>query len=70
MTAEKTEDALDALESYPSGVAEQSGRVPLFLKLTYVGFVTFGILYLFLYFAGDGSPLVDLLNQATGHGLP
>lgn len=67
MTAEKTEDAL---ESYPSGVTEQPGRVPSFLKLTYVGFVTFGILYLYLYFAGDGSPLVELLNQATGHGMP
>ncbi len=54
---------------YPSGVEEQhGGKIPLFLKLTYVGFTAFGILYWVLYYAGDGKPLVKLMNLATGHG--
>jgi hypothetical protein len=39
----------------------------VFLKLTYVGFTIFGLAYFFLYYAGDGAPLVKLLNVATGH---
>ena len=46
----------------------RGGPVPLFLKLTYVGFTLFGIAYWLLYYAGDGSPLVRLLNAATNHG--
>lgn len=54
---------------YPGDLHENpGGRVPLFLKLTYVGFTAFGILYFVLYHAGDGSALVRLLNAATtGH---
>ncbi len=54
---------------YPSEIEERpGGPVPLFLKLTYVGITAFGILYFVLYRAGDGAPLVRLLNAATGHG--
>ncbi len=51
---------------YPNGLEEQpGGPVPLFLKLTYVGFTIFGITYFALYRAGDGSPLVQVLNAFT-----
>ena len=60
----------DELHEYPGEIQERTGRVPLFLKLTYVGFVLFGIVYFVLYLSGDGSPLVDELNRATGHGVP
>ncbi len=56
---------------YPSELEENhGGKIPLFLKLTYIGFTTFGILYWVLYYAGDAEqwPLVKLLNAATGHG--
>jgi hypothetical protein len=50
------------------GIEVQEGTIPGFLKLTYIGFVIFGISYWFLYRAGDaGQPLVALLNAATGH---
>ena len=53
---------------YPGDLHENpGGPVPLFLKLTYVGFTAFGILYFVLYYAGDGAALVKLLNAATGH---
>ena len=53
---------------YPSDIEERpGGPVPLFLKLTYAGLAAFGVLYFVLYHAGDGSPLVRLLNAATGH---
>jgi len=56
------------LHVYPSEIEERpGGPVPLFLKLTYVGFTVFGILYFVLYRAGDGSALVQLLNAATSH---
>lgn len=64
MDAERTH----GIEEHPEGIKENpGGKVPIFLKLTYVGFIIFGILYFVLYFAGDGSPLVEILNQATGH---
>ena len=51
---------------YPGGLLENPGpRIPLFLKLTYIGFTIFGILYFILYVSGDGSPLVEQLNQFT-----
>jgi hypothetical protein len=56
------------LHRYPSDIEERpGGPVPLFLKLTYVGFTAFGILYFVLYHAGDGSALVRALNAVTGH---
>ena len=55
-----------AVHTYPEGLKEQpGGKIPLFLKLTYIGFTAFGILYWVLYHAGDGSPLVKLINAAT-----
>jgi len=53
---------------YPGELKENpGGPLPLFLKLTYVGFTIFGVAYWFLYNAGDGAPLVKLFNAATGH---
>lgn len=53
---------------YPGELKENpGGAVPLFLKLTYVGFTVFAVAYWFLYSAGDGAPLVKLFNAATGH---
>jgi len=53
---------------YPEDLKENpGGKIPLFLKLTYVGFTVFGIAYWFLYRAGDGSLLVQAFNAATGH---
>jgi len=58
----------DQIHEYPGELKENhGGPVPLFLKLTYVGFTIFGIAYWALYHAGDGSPLVKLFNAATGH---
>jgi hypothetical protein len=54
---------------YPGELKEKhGGPIPLFLKLTYVGFTTFAIVYWFLYSSGDGGRLVKLMNAATGHG--
>ncbi len=51
------------VHTYPNGIEEQpGGRVPLFLKLTYVGFTIFGIAYWLLYHGGDGAPLVQAFN--------
>ena len=59
-------DAHDEVQEYPHGLKESpGGKVPLFLKLTYTGFIIFAIVYGVLYISGDGSPLVELLNQAT-----
>ncbi len=61
-------DQHDQIEEFPNGIQVREGRIPGFLKLTYVGFTLFGILYWILYHAGDrGSPLVSALNAATGH---
>jgi len=60
----------DDLEQYPGGILEKQGSIPLFLKLTYVGFTIFGILYFLMYLAGDGSSLVEVYNRATGVGTP
>jgi hypothetical protein len=55
------------LSEYPSGIKEQHGPpVHLFLKLTYIGFTLFAIIYLILYFSGDGSGLVEQYNKLTG----
>ncbi len=57
----------EELTEYPSGLTERHGPpVQLFLKLTYIGFVSFAIIYLILYFSGDGSPLVEQFNKLTG----
>jgi hypothetical protein len=56
---------------YPGQLQERhGGPIPTFLKLTYLGFTLFGLIYFALYYAGDGAPLVKLLNAATGHGAP
>lgn len=61
-------DANDVHE-YPGELKERGGGpIPLFLKLTYIGFTVFGISYWFLYRSGDGAPLVKLFNAATGSG--
>ncbi len=67
-----TPDEHPTQEEYPSGLLENpGGPIPLFLKLTYVGFVIFGIVYFVLYVSGDGSPMVELYNQMTsGHAAP
>jgi hypothetical protein len=58
----------EEIEEFPNGIQVKEGTVPAFLKLTYLGFTLFGILYWILYYAGDrGSPLVALLNAATNH---
>lgn len=52
-------------------ITERVGTpIPLFLKLAYVGFSLFGLLYLFLYRAGETDhasrgPLVRQLNQVS-----
>ncbi len=62
----KTE--VEELAEYPSGITEHHGPpVALFLKLTYVGFVAFAIIYLILYFSGDGSALVEQFNKLSGN---
>lgn len=51
-------------EMFPDGVeSNHGGPIPLFLKLTYIGFTTFAISYWFLYKAGDGSALVQAFNS-------
>lgn len=60
----------EELHEYPGELRERSGTIPVFLKLTYVGFVAFGILYFLLYSSGDGSELVQQLNQVTSGALP
>ena len=61
-----TESPEHELHEYPGDVVESpGGKIPLFLKLTYLGFGLFGILYFILYVNGDGSPLVELYNQLT-----
>ena len=56
------------IEEYPEGLLEKpGGPVPLFLKLTYVGFILFGVIYFIRYFSGDGSPLVEMYNELTGN---
>ena len=62
-------DGHDEIESFPGEIeVREGGKIPLFLKLTYLGFTAFGILYWLLYHAGDtSSPLVQLLNKATFH---
>ncbi len=56
------------IHEYPGELQEKhGGPVPLFLKLTYVGFTVFAVAYWALYRAGDGSALVKLFNAATGH---
>jgi hypothetical protein len=58
----------EELTEYPSGIQEHHGpKVHLFLKLTYIGFVLFAIIYLILYFSGDGSALVEQFNKLTGN---
>ncbi len=50
-------------------ITEREGTpIPLFLKLTYVGFSLFGVVYLFLYVAGETAhetrgPLVQEANK-------
>ncbi len=52
---------------YPSGVQEShGGAIPIVLKLTYVGFVLFGLLYFFFWRHGSGSALVEEYNRLTG----
>ena len=36
------------------------------LRLTYVGFVIFGLLYFFLWRHGSGTELVEQYNKLTG----
>ncbi len=50
------------LDVFPDGLEVREGSIPLFLKLTYVGFTIFGIAYWVLYRAGDGAPLVQAFN--------
>ena len=62
-----SDDQNSDLHVYPGGLEESSGpAIPLFLKLTYIGFLAFGILYFILYMSGDGTPLVEQYNQVTG----
>jgi len=52
-------------------ITERVGTpIPLFLKLAYIGFSLFGLLYLFLYRAGETDhasrgPLVQQFNQTS-----
>lgn len=61
-----TDKAHDEPHEYPSGLLENHGPpIQIFLKLTYIGFVIFGILYFALYYAGDDSELVQRYNKET-----
>ena len=62
-------DGHDEVETFPNELqVREGGKIPLFLKLTYLGLTLFGVLYWVLYYAGDtDSPLVQLLNKATFH---
>lgn len=52
---------------YPSGVKENhGGAIPMVLRLTYVGFVLFGLLYFFFWRHGSGTELVEQYNKLTG----
>ncbi len=65
MTENDTEDTHGTHE-YPGGLQENPGpKIPLFLWLTYIGFVLFGIIYFISYMSGDGSPLVEQYNAIT-----
>lgn len=51
------------VDAFPGGVeSNHGGPIPLFLKLTYLGFGIFGVAYWLLYRAGDGSALVQAFN--------
>jgi hypothetical protein len=51
------------VDVFPNGIeGKHGGPIPLFLKLTYVGFTIFGISYWLLYKGGDGSVLVQAFN--------
>lgn len=64
-TSASTDDH-SKIQEYPHGLKESpGGKIPIFLKVTYVGMVAFAILYGILYLGGDGSELVELLNKAT-----
>jgi hypothetical protein len=51
---------------YPEIKSYEGGPVPTFLKIVYVGFTIFAFTYFFMYFAGDGSPLVQAYNALCG----
>ncbi len=59
----------DLKELAGGSILERKGTpIPLFLKLTYVGFCAFGLLYLFRYWAGEvhhatRGPLVVATNK-------
>lgn len=62
------ESHLHDTEAFPSDLqVREGGPIPLFLKLTYLGFSIFAVTYFVLYYAGEDTPLVKLLNAATGH---
>jgi len=53
--------------AYPGDVvSNEGGPVPTFLKLVYIGFAIFAPTYFYLYFSGDGSPLVKAFNALCG----
>lgn len=54
------------VESYPDNISSKEGSVPTFLKIVYVGFAIYAPTYFYLYFSGDGSPLVKAYNALCG----
>ena len=62
-------DKKDIHELAGGWITERKGTpIPAFLKLTYVGFCAFGLVYLYRYWAGEvghatRGPLVEAQNQ-------
>jgi hypothetical protein len=61
------------VDVFPGDLKVKEGSIPFFLKLTYIGFVSFAVSYWFLYNRGDignhktadGTDLVQKYNELT-----
>jgi hypothetical protein len=71
MATSHDKDGREIHELAGGWITERAGTpIPLFLKLSYVGFCLFGLIYLFKYRLGEvdhatRGPLVQQLNQAA-----
>ncbi len=62
------------IDLFPDDMKVGDNAIPFFLKLTYIGFVSFALTYWFLYNKGDigthktadGTDLVQKYNAETG----
>jgi hypothetical protein len=70
-TSDDNKDGQQVHEIAGGWITERVGTpIPLFLKLAYVGFCLFGLIYLFKYSLGEvdhatRGPLVQQFNQVT-----